>query len=81
MFSSEKYNAIYDRIRYFISLKSGITYIFPNYFAKVMIHWLYKKILTLHDVTIHIKPVLNKGKNHYYYKIFLEKSSYQLAKK
>ena len=28
-----------------------------------------------------IKSVLNKDKNHYYYKILLEKLSYQLAKK
>ena len=40
-----------------------------------------EKILTLHNVIIHIKSVLNKDKNHYYYKIFLEKCSYQLAKK
>ena len=28
LFDSEKYDAIYDRIRYLISLKGGITYIF-----------------------------------------------------
>ena len=28
LFGSENYDAIYDRIRYLISLKSGITYIF-----------------------------------------------------
>ena len=28
-----------------------------------------------------IKSVLNKDKNHYYYKILLEKLAYQLAKK
>ena len=27
-----------------------------------------------------VEPVLNKDKNHYYCKIFLEKCSYQLAK-
>ena len=36
--------------------------------------------LTLH-VIILIKPVLNKDKYHYCYNIFLEKCSYQLAKK
>ena len=35
----------------------------------------------MHNVIIHIKSALNKDKNHYYYKIFLEKCSYQLAKK
>ena len=28
LFGSEKYDVIYDRIRYFISLKSGTTYFF-----------------------------------------------------
>ena len=40
-----------------------------------------ERILTLHNVTIHIKSVLNEDKNHCYYKIFLEKCLYQLAKK
>ena len=34
LFGSEKYDAIYNRTRYLISLKSGITYIFPHYFSK-----------------------------------------------
>ena len=46
-----------------------------------MILCLYKKTLILHNVIILIKSVLNKDKNHYCYKIFLEKCSYQLAKK
>ena len=37
--------------------------------------------LTLSNVIIHIKSVLNKDKNHYYYNAFLEKCSYHLAKK
>ena len=42
-----------------------------------------EKRLTLHNGIIDINTyyVLNKDKNHYYYKIFLEKCSYQLAKK
>ena len=47
LFGSEKYNAIYDKIRYLISLKSSITYIFSYYFAKIelilMILYLQKK--------------------------------------
>ena len=35
LFDCEKYDAIYDRIRYLISLKSDITYIFSHYFTKV----------------------------------------------
>ena len=37
LFNSEIYIAINDRIRYLVSLKSGITYIFPHYFPKVMV--------------------------------------------
>ena len=73
----EKYNIIYNLIRYLTSLKSGITYIFSDYFAKVKVDSSdslpIEKILTFHNVIIHIKLVLNKDKNHYYYNIFLEK--------
>ena len=100
LFCTKEYDAIYDRTRYLISLKSNITYIFSHYFAKfkvdsygslpiektltvivltlkVLIYFVnmkyYKKyyikiILTLH-VIIHIKSVLNKDKNHYYYQL------------
>ena len=34
-----------------------------------------EKILTLHNVIILIKSVLNKNQNHHYYNIFLEKCS------
>ena len=37
--------------------------------------------MTLHNVIIQIKSVFNKDKGHYYYNIFLEKSSYQLTRK
>ena len=59
LFGSEKYDAIYDRIRCLISLKSGITYIFSHYFAKTKFDSYdslpIKKILTLHNVIILIK--------------------------
>ena len=41
---------------------------------------LLKKILTLHNVIIHIKSIFNDDKNNCYYNIFLEKCSYQLPK-
>ena len=37
LFGSEKHDAIYDKIRYLISLKSGFTYIFSHYFIKIKI--------------------------------------------
>ena len=79
LFDSENYAAIYDEIRYCRSLKSSITYIcfsllndnqsrFLWFFTYRKKHW---------DVIIHI----NKDQNLYSYNIFLEKRSYQLAKK
>ena len=69
VFGSEKYDTIYDRIRYLISLKSGITYVFSHYFAKI-------KVDSYESLSIE-----KMFKNCNYYKIFLEKCSYQLAKK
>ena len=62
--------AIYNRSRYIISLKSSITYIFSHYFIKIKIgsydSFPIEKILTLHNVMIFIKSVLDKDKNHYF---------------
>ena len=83
MFGSEKYEAIYNRIRYLLNLKSVTTYVSSHYFEKVKVDSYdslpIEKTLTLHNVIILIKPVLNKDKNDYYYKIFLGKCSYQFA--
>ena len=85
LFGSEKYDAIYDRITYLISLKSEITYIFSHYFAKIKVDFYdflpIEKVLTLHNAIILIKSVLNNNKSHYCYKMFLEKCLHQLAKK
>ena len=58
---------------------------FSHYFAKIKVDSYdslpIEKRVTLYDVIIHIKPVLNKDKHHSYYKIFLEKFFYQLPKK
>ena len=40
-----------------------------------------EKTLTLRNLIIHIKSVLNKYQYHYYYSMFLEECSYQLRKK
>ena len=59
LFSLEKSNAIYNRIRYLIGLKSGISYIFSHNHAKVKIdsddELLLEETLTLHNVIIFIK--------------------------
>ena len=85
LFGSEKYDVIDNRIRYLISLKSSIAYAFSHYYAKIKVDSYdslpIEERLTLHDVIILIMSVLKKDQNYYYYKIFLEKCSYQLAKK
>ena len=58
------------------SLKSSIKYFFSRYYAKIKVDSYdflpIEKRLTLHNVIIFIKSVLNKDKNHYYYNIVLE---------
>ena len=82
----EKYDVIYDKVGYLISLKSGMTYIFSHYFAELKVDsydYLPKQIiLTLHHVITLIRSVLCKDKNHYYYeKFFLKKKClHQLSK-
>ena len=78
LFGTRKYDAIYDKIRYLISIKSGITYTISHHFAKVKVDSYdslpIEKTFTLHNVIMLTTTI-------YYYKIFLEKYSYQLAKK
>ena len=85
MFDSEKYDAISNRIIYLTSLKSSTAYVFSHYYAKIKVDSYdslrNEKTLTLYNVEILIKSVLNYYKNHYYCKIFLGKCSYQLPKK
>ena len=85
LLDTKKYDVIYNRIRYLISLKISIKYIFSRNFAKIEVDsydFLTIEItLTFHNVIIHIKLVLNKDKNCCCCKIFLENYLYQLAKK
>ena len=66
LFGCEKYDAIYNKIRYLISLKSGITYIFSHCFAKTSVDSYdslpIENILTLHNVIMLIKSVLKDEK-------------------
>ena len=67
LFASEKYDTIYDRIRYLVSLKSSITYIFSDYFTEIKLDFFRslpkEKLLILHSVIILIKLVLCKDKS------------------
>ena len=82
LFGPEKYIAIYNRIRYPISQKSGITYVFSHNYARLKVDSYdflpIEKVSTLHVIML-IKSVFNKDQNRYYYNIFLEKFSYQLS--
>ena len=79
LFGKEKYDSIYNRIRYFVGVKNGITYIISHNYAKFKVD-SYNSI-TFHNVIIFIKSVFNKDKNNYYYNIFLEKAPYKLPQK
>ena len=72
---------ICDKIKYLLSKKSGIANSINPNFGKIRIDSYnplpIKKILTFHNVIVINKSVVNKNKNKYYYKIFLEKGSYK----
>ena len=82
LFDPEKYDAICNRIRYLISQKSGITYVFSHNYARIKIDSNdfspLEKTLDLHNVIILIKSILNTNQNRYYYNIFLQNCLYQL---
>ena len=69
LFGGEKYHVIYNRIRYLIEIKSGITYVIFHNHTKIRDDsydpFSIEKTLTLH-VTILIKLVFNSDKNNYY---------------
>ena len=85
LFSLEKYDGIYDRIRYLIGLKVVLHLFFSYNHAKTKIDsdddWPLEELLTLHNVIILIKSVFNKDQNHCCYNIVLQECSYQLVKK
>ena len=77
----DTYDEIYDRIRYLLSKKSGITESINYNSARTRTDSYnslpIEKILTFHNVIILIKSVVKMKKNEYYYNIFLEKGSYK----
>ena len=83
LFRCEKYDSICNRIRYLISVKSGIAYVISYNYAKIKVD-SYSFLPLEKTITFHvIKPIKsfwNENKNNSYYKIFLEKLSYELCK-
>ena len=71
LLAPSRFDAIYNRIRYLIEVKRGITYVFSNNYARIKFDSY--DSLTFHNFIIHIKSVLNNDQNHYYYNIFSKK--------
>ena len=78
LFGAEKCDLFYNKIRYLIEVKSGITYVISFHYAKIKVDSYaflpLEKLLSFHNVIILITSVSNKDKNHYYYNIFFEKA-------
>ena len=59
LFESEKYDYIYNKIRYLVSLKSGITYGISHNYVKIKFNSFnslpLEKTMTFHNVIILIK--------------------------
>ena len=73
----EKYDAIYNRIRYLIESKNGTAYVISHNYAKIKVDSydslpLDKKLI-LHNIIINMMSVLDTEQNHNNYNIFLEK--------
>ena len=70
LFDLEKYDGIYNRVRYPASQISGIIYVTSHNYAGIKVGYYDSLHLTFH-VLIVIKSFFNKDRNHYYYNIFL----------
>ena len=74
-----------SRMRYFIGVKTGITYVISHNYGKIKVDSSdslpLEKTLSLHNNIMFIKSVFNKDKNNHYYDIFLGYGSYKLPKK
>ena len=66
LFSPEKYDALYNRITYLISQKSGFTYVISHNYARIKVDsydsLTVEEALPFHNVIILIKSVLEKVK-------------------
>ena len=70
IFGPEKYDVIYNKIRYLVSQKIGITYAFSHNYAKIKIgpngFLLLERALNLYNFIILIKLVFDKNQNHHF---------------
>ena len=79
LFDQSYCDKFYDKIKYLIGEKKGITDCINHNFERIRFasydSLTIKKELNFHNVIILFKSVVNKNKNEYYYDIFLEKVS------
>ena len=81
LFDYGLFDKICDKIKYLISVKSGLTDSINHNFGKIKIYSYnslpIQKISPFHNVIILTKSVIKKNKNEYYCNIFLEKGLYK----
>ena len=67
----KKHDFFYNRIRYLIGVKSGITYVISHNYAEIKVNSYnslpLEKMLTCHNVIILVNSVWNKDKKNFYY--------------
>ena len=72
LLGSEKYNVIYDRIRYLMSLKRGITYIFS---------FVLEDDIECESFTVISIDSLLVYENKYYLQVYLDNCAYKIVNK
>ena len=81
LFGSEKFDFIYNRIRFLIEVINGITCVISHTYAKIKVDSFevlpLKTKMTFHNVIMLINLEFDQDKKNYYYNIFLEKASYE----
>ena len=67
LFGIEKFNCMYNKIRYIVNLKSGITFIISHNYSRDKVHSYrslsLEKSLAFHHFVILIKSVFHKDQN------------------
>lgn len=76
--SNEKYETIFEKIRYLVLLKNNVSDVYPHKYLKIKIDSddgvLLEKTWNIYNVVIiPVKSVFNKNRSHYYYQAVLGK--------
>ena len=71
--SSKIYEAMFERIRHFITLKGNIADVYSYKYMNIKIDFnvdlSLEERLAIHEVVILLNSIFNKGHNHYYYHV------------